>query len=416
MNRNLIKPVLIVLLVTVFFSTSFAAKSAKETVLFVADSVTIGNKGTQECTDFLKIYLNSNHNNNKYEVLNYSFFDLNTSQAYTLIDRLLEKDQGIGYVVLMAGEGNFYNLDGYTGYLKGIGAYQPSQQAPFIQENDIDSIIKLNTGIASIYNSPLAHSKKALFKYVASMAYRSIAGVTPKRIDGYVPKTIPSFTVLTEEAKPISVMSESFINKYKIAWELINTGKIDEAESTLKEMLIENPFNSNIYYTLGTLYLLKDHSNTGDALKLFFDGILVNPFDKTNQCYKGLSVMFMSYNGREIQEILYFAKIIQSYLGDKIPEINSIIAINSEDYDTRVSLIKDWIIYDIKKIEGLCKSKGVKFILSGYPYDARSNSILRNAFGLSSTVFVDNFRSMSSETDINKLEKTAKNIAYTIQK
>ena len=90
---------------------------------------------------------------------------------------------------------------------------------------------------------------------------------------------------------------------------------------------------------------------------MFEEGILVNPFDKSNQCYKRLSVIYMSYDGKIISEVLYFSRVLKSYLGELIPEINSITALNTADYDIKVRMINKWVLSDIKKMDELCKSK-----------------------------------------------------------
>jgi hypothetical protein len=98
----------------------------------------------------------------------------------------------------------------------------------------------------------------------------------------------------------------------------------------------------------------------------------------------------MSYDGKIISEVLYFSRVMKSYLGERIPEINSITAIGASDYDVKVRMIHDWIISDIKKIDSLCKNKGVKLLVVDYPLDAKVSAFLRNSLSYGNIIFVEN--------------------------
>lgn len=419
MSRSTFKAILSLVLVAVFFCASYAAPRQKKTNIFcIGDSIVLGNKGIYIYSDILQLLFDKEYGSSKISVYNYSFFDMNTTQCLKLIGDLLSKpDNMTEFIVIMAGEANYYNLNGFTDYLISEGMY--SSQDAFISENDIDAVKKLNTGVASMYNSPAAHSNKASLHYAFSAAYRYIAGHTPKKIDGYVPKVIPSFLVLSDD-NIRNVDYVSFNARYKIAWDFINAKKYKEAEAVLKEMLRHKPLDSSLYYTLGSLYLMdSSNSRVNEALKMFEEGILINPFDKSNQCYKGLSVMYMSYDGKIVSEIMYFARVMKSYLGEKIPEINSITALNTTDYDTKVRMINEWVISDIKKIDVLCKSKNVQLLVVDYPLDAKVSEFLRNALSFSNIVFIDN-KSVSKDSDSVQdatiYVETARNVMEVINK
>jgi len=352
----------------------------------VGDSIILGSGGANEYSDYLQKFLDRIYGSDKIAVYNYSFYDLNTRQIFRLVENLLSKQKNTEYVVIMAGEANFYNLKGFPEYLNELGRYSP--QTAIIEESELDAAIKLNTGVASIYNSPLAFSQKAFVEYAFSIAYRTLAGAGPRKIGGYVPKIIPAF-VLLSDVYDITPVDASFLKRYRAVWDMINDGKYKEAEETLLLLLSENPHSSNVYYALGSLYLMQE-GREKEALKMFMDGILLNPFDKNNKNYKGLSIMYMSYDGEIISEILYFVRAIKMYMGESIPEINAISAINTADYDKKIAAINNWIVSDIKKIDDLTKSKGVKLIVAGYPFNAKSNELLKNSFSLSNIEFVDN--------------------------
>jgi len=411
MSRSSFKIMLSCALIAVFFIVYGEANQKKTEIFYAGDTIVLGSRGALIFSDKLQFFFDEEYGAGRVSVYNYSFFDMNTAQCLRLVTDLLSKpDNNTEFVVIMAGEANYYNLDGLTDYLASAGKYHPRNA--LINENDTDAVKKLNEGVAGIYNSPAAYSNKSSVQYVFSAAYRSIAGSSPKKIEGYIPKIIPSFLVLSED-NPRNAGDGSSASRYRLAWNLINTGKFKEAEAVIKEMLRNNPFDSNLYYALGSLYLAESNPRVSEALKMFKDGILVNPFDKTNQSYKGLAVMYMSYDGKIVSEILYFARAMKSFLGELIPEINAITAINTADYHEKTLIVNEWMISDIKKIDALCKSKGVQMLVAEYPLDAKSGAFLRNSLSYGNIVFVDS-RSVSKDADSSAIADAAKNVTEVI--
>ena len=413
MSRSILKTVALCAFIAVFYCIVHAEPKQKKIEVFcVGDTIVLGNKGTHTYSGMLQLLFDKEYGANRVSVYNYSFFDMNTAQCLRLITDLLSRpDNDTEFIVIMAGEANYYNLHGFIDYLASAGLYRP--QEAFINENDIDAVKKLNTGIASMYNSESAYSDKASLYYAFSAAYRSIAGNSPKKIDGYVPKIIPSFHVLSEE-NIHNADHVSFGSRYKIAWDFISAKKYKEAEAVLKEMLKSKPLDPSLYYALGSLYFVENR--TDEALKMFEEGILINPFDRTNQCYKGLSVMYMVYDGRIILEILYFARVMKSYLGERIPEINSITAINTADHDAKARMVNEWIVSDVKKIDALCKNNGVRLLVADYPFDTKASVFLRNALSYGNIVFVDNKPVSKDADNASVYADTAKNIMEAIDK
>lgn len=420
MSRSAFRVIISCAIVVIFFCAVYGAPKEKKTDIFcVGDSIVLGNKGIDIYSDMLQFLFDKEYGSNKVSVYNYSFFDMNTTQCRKLVADLLAKPDNLTeFIVIMAGEANYYNLNGFTEYLTAEGLYKP--QHAFIDKNDIDAVKKLNTGVASMYNSPAANSDKAFLHYAFSVAYRSIAGSSPKRIDGYIPKIIPSFLVLDDNIAQNVDYGEVFNARYKHVWDFINKKKYAEAESILKELLASRPLDSRLYYTLGSLYLMdSSNSRINDALKMFQEGILANPFDKTNQCYKGLSVIYMSYDGKIVSEVLYFARVMKSYLGELIPEINSITAINTADYDFKMRMIHEWVISDIKKIDRLCKDHNVRLLVVDYPLNSKVSAFLKNALSFSGIIFVDNtYVSITAEASqaSSIYEETARNVMSVINK
>jgi hypothetical protein len=390
-----------------FFLVSFllfplyaADKKAKSSVLFVADSIVLGNNGVKEYSSVLQNMFDKEYGKNKVEVKSYSFFDLNTSQALKLIRYLLEKQQNAQYVILMTGEGNFYNLNGFSDYLLYEGKYLPSKAV--IAPEDSDAVFKLNLAVADFYNS-ISASANSPFKYSASAAYRQIAGSPPKIFNGYRAKIVPSFEFLRSESKLSSDVS--FADKNKAVWNYIGQKQYDKAEGLLREMLSDYPLNSGIYYALGSLRLTSSKKYADAALAAFESGILTNPFDSDNKCYKALSLMYMSYRGKILNEILYFSGVLKSFIGEISPEINAICAINTADYEEKISEISKWVMSDTKRIDDLCRQKGVALIINGLPSGTKSESVLKNILYSTNTIFVDN-------SSINALKSSDRDKVY----
>jgi len=375
-----------------------ADKKAKGDVFFIADTIVLGNNGVKECLSALQGMFDKEYGKNKIEIKSYSFFDLNTSQALKLARNVLEK-QDVWRIIVMIGEGNFYNLNGFSDYLSYEGKYLPLSAV--ISPQDPDAVFKLNIAVADFYNS-IETAASSPLKYSASAAYRQIAGNEPKAFNGYKAKIIPSFALLRTDTK--SYPDVYFAEKNKLAWNYISQKQYGKAEDILREMLAGNQQNSGIYYALGSLYLTRDKKHAEAALSAFMNGIMLNPFDPGNKCYKALALMFMSYKGKILNEILYFSGVLKSFIGEISPEINAICAINSTDYDQKMSDINKWIISDIKQLDDLCRKKGVELIVNGYPSGAKAENVLRSIPYSVNTVFVDNSSiSLSSNRDRNKV-------------
>lgn len=421
MSRSIVKVLAVCAVIVVFSCLVYGAGKQKRIGIFcIGDSIVLGNKGAYVYSDILQLLFDKEYGSGKVSVYNYSFFDMNTSQCLKLAGDLLSApDNKTEFIVIMAGEANHYNLNGYTDYLSSQGLYVP--QSAFIEGSDIDSVKKLNTGVASMYNSPAAYSDKACLQYAFSAAYRSIAGSSPKKIGGYVPKIIPSFMILAQEDAEKPIPAASFKTKYKLVWDFAGSQKYKEAQNLLKEMLRGRPLDSSLYYALGSVYLAdKSGSGVNEALKMFEEGILVNPFDKSNQCYKGLSVIYMSYDGKIISEVLYFSRVLKSYLGELIPEINSITALNTADYDVKVRMINEWVLSDIKKMDELCKSKGARLLVADYPLNSKVGAFLRNALSFGNITFIESKADEGGDgppPDSSSIyAETAKNVMEAINK
>jgi tetratricopeptide (TPR) repeat protein len=363
-----------------------ADKNTKKSVLFITDTIVFGNNGVKEYSSVLQNVFDKEFGKNKTEVKTYSFFDLNTSQALRLAQALLEENKDVHCLILTVGEGNFYNLNGFSGYLSYEGKYLPRQSV--ISPDDSDASFKLNLAMADFYNSISATPQSSKLKYSASAAYRQIAKSSPRLFNGYRAKVIPSFVLLRPDAGQFS--TASFSDGNKLVWSYIGKKQYLKAEELLQEMLSADPLNSGIYYALGSLRLTSDKKQAEAALAAFEDGILTNPFDPNNKCYKALALMYMSYKGKIVNEILYFSGVLKSFIGETNPEINAICAMNSADYDDKIYDVNRWIISDVKRIDDLCRQKGVRLIVGGYPAGFKAESVLKSILYSPNAIFVDN--------------------------
>ncbi|MDR1942294.1 MAG: hypothetical protein LBQ47_08200 [Endomicrobium sp.] len=413
MSRNSAKALVSFILTIFLFSQLYGAAKDANDVFFVADSMVLGNKGVSQYSSVLQNLFDKEYGSGKVAVYNYSLFDMNTSQSLRLIRNLLDKNKNTQYVIIMVGEANFYNLNGFADYLYSAGKYAP--QPALISGSDYDAIEKLNIDIAGIYNSPLVSVRKTPVEYAASIAYRAVARQPSKIVNGYSAKIVPVFAVLLENG--YLTQDASFYSKYRAAWNFINGGKYDKADALLGEMRADSPLNANVYYALGSLYLTDAVKKPDEALRMFESGILVNPFDESNRCYKGLAVMYMSYGGAISKEILYFASVLKNCVGEKIPEINAITAINSYDNDEKIAAVSKWLISDVKEINDLCVSNGARLIVSGYPLGAKAGALLKNAFSSGNILFVDNsgVQINSSSSKGGVYDKMAGNLFETLK-
>ncbi|MDR3113074.1 MAG: hypothetical protein LBU09_01725 [Endomicrobium sp.] len=415
MSRSLSKFSVCFFLATFLFCpSSWAAQKAKSKVLFITDSIVLGNNGVKEYSSALQGMFDKEYGKNKIEVKDYSFFDLNSSHAMKLARSLLKKNQDVQCVIVTVGEGNFYNLNGFADYLSYEGKYLPLKAV--ISPNEPDAAFKLNLSVADFYNSIAVTAQSSRLKYSASAAYRQIAGNAPKTFNGYRAKIIPSFVLLRADSNPFA--AASFSDNNKLVWSYIGKKQYSKAEELLLKMLDDDPLNSGIYYALGSLKITRDKKQADAALSAFENGILANPFDANNKCYKALALMYMSYRGRIVNEILYFSGVLKSFIGEANPEINAICALGRSDYDDKIYNINRWIISDLKRIDDLCRQKGVLLIISGYPSGAKAESVLKNILYSPNAVFIDNSQiSVDGNSDRGKiyLEMAAK-IAAAIKR
>ena len=287
-----------------------------------------------------------------------SRYDINTTESLNILKKL---KKGNTVVVLKAGEANYYNLYGFSSFKR----YHQTNV-----KNELSSVKNISFEIAKQYGVINKNTISDVIDVVGEQLF--ISGGKK-----FKPSVIPKFYVLNSGYEN-NVNVASSLASYTYAWNLINEGKFDEAYNLLTKIISKHPNQSIFHYALGSLYLLKKDENYYEkALEAFEDGILVDPFNRDNLCYKGLTVIFMMYEGKIIRDILFFSKLLEKYMPNYSKDISAILAIGNVGYDEKIELINDWIVSDMKQIKQICKSKNIKLILTSYPVTVKSEEVIK---------------------------------------
>ena len=137
------------------------------------------------------------------------------------------------------------------------------------------------------------------------------------------------------------------------------------------------------------------------ALQYFEDGILVDPLNKLNLCYKGLELIYMLYKGEITADVLFFARALDQYITFPSESLESIVAINTVDYNEKIQIINDWIVSDMDKLRNKAFVAGTDIVLSGYPDDVPINSLLSDyAKNSSKTLYLENKMDIQDNSDV----------------
>ncbi|MBR3627211.1 MAG: hypothetical protein IKN42_00005, partial [Elusimicrobia bacterium] len=191
------------------------------------------------------------------------------------------------------------------------------------------------------------------------------------------------------------------LETYRYAWTLIRANKYEEAKMFLSSILEKKPSQSMLYYALGSAYLSENAKDCEfKALQCFEDGILVDPLNKDNICYKGLVLLYMSYKGEITAEVLYFARCLNEYITSPNEELEAILAINTINYDEKIKIINDWILSDMEKIKNKAIVSNTKLIFTSYPEDIPINSLISEYVKNTSRVlYIDNKADVEDNSD-----------------
>lgn len=388
----------IIIAVCCMFAFTIAAGAAGDKqnvkrVAYFGDSIVF--KDTYLFTSMLQLLLDKYAGENKVHVDNYAFFDMNTAQVSELFtDNSLKPDLAI----ILSGEANFLNLTGFYEYY--MSSRQGAAKTNFPSDISKEAVLKLNRKVASAYG--VDKHGKVQDETVLSAVMKATFGLNGK--DTFKPKVIPEFKLLTNPDYLESINLMARVYYYNDAWESIRNGDFSGAVKILSSFTSAgDAIDPSAYYMLGIIVLNISEPDIETALKYFTTGILLNPYDINNPCYKGLAVVYMSFKGELSAEALFFARLLRNYTLDLIPEINAITAINVINYNEKIKSINTWIEDDFKTIRRLAAINNVPVLFLDYPKDVLANVPIKDFAQAAGVPFVDNsaFLSMLDEATIN---------------
>ena len=355
---------ILVLLFIIFFSAY--GYSQKKSVVYIMDNSYLG-ENTRKYFHDLKTELNYADN----VFLNsISKYDINTSESLDILKKL---KSGKTTVILKVGEANYYNLYGFS-------SFKRVKQKEL--KNQLSSVRDINIEMAKQYGVIDTKNIIDLVDIVGKQIFLS-----DKK---FKPSVIPQFYTLKHSfSQDINIVAS--MNSYTYVWKLINEKNFNQAHDFLVKNINKQPNNSMFHYALGSLFLLqKGDKYQENALRAFEDGILADPFNRDNLCYKGLVVMFMMYEGKIIKDILYFAGLIDTYLPNASKDVSAILSIGNATYERKIEMINEWIESDINKMKQICNEKDINLVLTSYPVSVRSEKIIRKYSNINKEVsFVD---------------------------
>lgn len=332
---------------------------AEKTVLFITDNISPINSFNAKYIKAIQNFMDKDFGKNKIVLKDFSKFDINTTQCIELCD-MLSKENNLQTVILMTGLSNYHNLYGFSSYMKSMG-----KRTSVVKTNNFD-IYEINKKMLKLYSS----TKETMIGII----YKMLIGTKSSKV--FKPKVIPNFYVLNGKSNNNNNILDS-LEVYRNSWKLIKTKEFDKAKTLLESVLEQNPTQSMLYYALGSVYLAENKEGAQlKSLQCFEDGILADPLNVKNICYKGLAFIYMMYQGEITAEVLYFAGELDKYLNETNEDFDAILSINTVDYNKKIQYINDWILSDMDKLEKFCYKFNVKLIFLSYPKEPEFNKLI----------------------------------------
>ena len=381
-----------ILLVSVMLFFVCGAVFAEKSVWYINDNTHTSKQFNEKYVDILQSLMDKGFGINNVNVSNYSKSDMNTSQCLELFDRVYKYSKNHqDVVVLMIGDSNYHNL---YGFLKFIKNREPKDANETVKIKEHKNIYEINSEMLKLY----AGTKDNTLTKIIGVVYDSLMETGKKQT--FKPKVVPHFYALNSSFV-IDNNLMATLETYRYAWELIKTQKYDEAKTFLNSILEKKPSQSMLYYALGSAYLSeKSEGCEFKALQCFEDGILVDPLNKDNICYKGLVLLYMMYKGEITAEVLYFVRGLNEYITNPNEELESIMAINTVDYDKKIQMINDWILSDMEKLKNKSIIFDTQLVFTSYPEDIPVNALISEyAKSTSKVMYVDNKEDIGNKSD-----------------
>ena len=362
-------------IILVLFFLSFCLSYSfceQKKIFYISDNLHLSGIFDTQYTDMLQEKLEDFYGKGSVSIDKFSRFDINTTESFEIINSTIKSNVPKA-VILMVGEANYYNLYGFSNFVSG--------DKKTINQGKQKTALELNQDIANIYGV-----KTKFLNNIVNAAYKQIINLS----DGYKPKVIPEFYALEDSfIKEDNLLST--METYSYAWSLIKEENFDKAKEFLQSIIKNKPSISMFHYALASAYLLEQKEDCElHALRCLEDGILVDPLDRDNLCYKGLILLFMMYKGEITAEVLYFAKILNYCSPDISQEITAIVKINSADYTKKEEVISDWILYDIDRIKNFCNKKNIPLIYASYPEETPVNETVETYINDKKDIFYIN--------------------------
>lgn len=357
------KKILVLCLCFLLFPLS--VYSAEECILYISDHDT-EDEFSERYTNTLQSFISGQRSNKKIKIEKFLGFNINTTESIELISMFCKKNIPKA-LILMVGESNYYNVYGFAKFMN-----KKENDNALTEDQSKKTVKDINTEIADIYSA----YKKGSINPSVEAAYKAVIPEANGKI--FRPTVLPEFYALDEDfSNDANVNLMSAVSMYKHSWDLIRNKEYDKAKEFLNNILEKKYVYSMFYYALASAYLAESEPDCEKkALKLLEEGILLDPLDKKNICYKGIMSMFMMYKGEITSEILFFSRALNKCFLNISDEISAINAINTPDYDSKIEIIDDWILSDFDEIQKICYSLKIPFIFASYPDNADINSLI----------------------------------------
>jgi hypothetical protein len=335
----------------------------------------------------LKELLEETFGKNSINIRKFSRLDINTTETFEIIHGI-NKQTIPNAVILMIGEANYYNLYGFSSYMS-------LNKKTTNNSKKNRTIFDINKDMANIYGV-----RTKFLDGIINAAYKQILNVTKE----YKPKVIPDFYALESNfIEDENLLSA--VETYRYAWSLIKNNEFDKARDFLIPLIKNKAHISMFHYAMASSYLLEKKENYElEALKHLENGILADPFNENNLCYKGLLLLFMMYEGEIIKEILYFSKMFNYCSKNISNEINAIIKLNSSEYNKKIEAINGWILYDIDRIKEFCKENNIPLIYASYPQETKVKQTIETYINENKDIFyINNNETSNKGSDLKAL-------------
>ena len=335
---------------------------ADKSILYISDSVHMSDSFNTKYVDMLQSLIDDDFGKGAVNVSKVTKFDMNTTQCLELCDVLFSKKHQ-DTVILNVGDSNYHNLYGLSEYIK-----NRDRNKPLVIKEDKD-IYEINNEMSKLYGSGNSNLTK-----IIGNVYNKLMGAGPNKT--FKPKVIPNFYVLKNNFT-VDTNFMATIKTYEQAWQLIKGKQYDEAKKFLTSIIDKKPSQSMLYYALGSTYLAEN-----------------------SEGYKGLELIFMLYKGEITAEVLFFARGLNELITFPSEGLESIMAINTIDYNEKIQIINDWILSDIDKLRNKAFTSNTNLVFAGYPDDIPINNLLSDyAKNSSKALYVENKGALQDNSD-----------------